>query len=106
MPRWNSPSQARIKKVTISIRTADKDLWSREATVQGMSLSRWIYVRARSSGVVVGGTSDPELAKQLGRLGVNLNQLLRLFHSHGISSEDAGKALELVHDIQRSLSRC
>ncbi len=106
MPRWNTPSQARTEKVTISIRKAQKEAWTRQASAQGMSLSRWIAVLASTTGVVVTGPRDPELVKQLGKLGLNLNQLLRLFHSSGISSEDTAKALELVHEIHRSLSRC
>jgi hypothetical protein len=106
MPRWNSPREARTQKVMVSVRAIDKSIWREEAKAQKISLSRWIYLRARAAGPLPGpGSRDPQLSRELCALGSNLNQLVRIFHGHGMSAESAAEALSLVHEIQQRLTR-
>lgn len=106
MPRWNSPQEARTERVIVSLRSIDKTTWKAEAEAQGISLSRWIYLRSRAAGPLPGPSSkDPQLSRELSALGSNLNQLVRIFHGHGMNAESAAEALSLVHEIQQRLTR-
>jgi hypothetical protein len=106
MPRWNLPREARSEKAILSLRPIDKATWKEEAKAQGISLSRWIYLRARAAGPLPGpGSKDPQLSRELSALGNGLNQLVRIFHGHGMNAEAAAEALALVHSIQQRLTR-
>ena len=106
MPRWNSPREARTQKVIVSVRATDKSTWKEEAKAQGISLSRWVYLRARAAGPLPGpGSKDPQLTRELCAIGSNLNQLVRIFHGHGMNADSAAEALSLVHEIQQRLTR-
>ena len=108
MPRWNSPKEARTETAILSLRPIDKATWKEEAKAQGISLSRWIYLRARAAGPLPGlGSKDPQLSRELCALGSNLNQLVRLFHGHGMWGESAevAEVLSLVHELQQRLTR-
>lgn len=106
MPRWNSPKEARTETAILSLRPIDKATWKEEAKAQGISLSRWIYLRARAAGPLPGpGSKDPQLSRELSALGSNLNQLVRIFHGHGMNAESAAEALSIVHEIQQRLTR-
>lgn len=108
MPRWN-PSRlpdARTEKIILSCRQMDKVAWKAEAKAQGLSLSRWCYIRCRAAGPLPGLISkDPQLTRELAGLGNNLNQLIRLCHHHGLDAAIAGEALALVHELHGRLTR-
>jgi hypothetical protein len=108
MPRWNPShvSEARTQKIILSCRPLDKDTWKAEAKAQGMSMSRWVYIRCRAAGPLPGLISkDPQLTRELASLGNNLNQLVRIFHHHGLSADTAAEALSLVHELHGRLTR-
>jgi len=106
MPRWNLPREARTQKVIVSVRPIDKSAWKEQAEAMGVSVSRLVYLLARAAGPLPGpGSRDPQLSRELGALGSNLNQLVRIFHGHGMNAESAADALSLVHEIQQRLTR-
>ena len=109
MPRWNPShaSEARTQKIIMSCRPQDVIEWKTEAKAQGdMPLSRWCWIRCRAAGPLPGLISkDPQLTRELAFLGNNLNQLVRIFHHHGLNAETAAEALVLVHEIHGRLKR-
>jgi hypothetical protein len=99
-------ADARTEKIIFSCRAEDRLNWKREADAQGISLSRWCYIRCRAAGPLPGLISkDPQLTRELAALGNNLNQLVRMFHHTGIDAVTAAEALSLVHDLHERLTR-
>ena len=102
MPRWRDQCNARTIQISLSIRPEDRDQWLADAKAQKISLSRLIYVRARANGPLP-SPGEMALAKELGRVGNNLNQLVKLLHSNGINPSAVAETLAVVWSIQERL---
>lgn len=99
MPRRRDMSEARTVQVTVAIRPRDHSSWVQEARARKMSLSRLIYIRARAAEPLP-STGALAIAKELGRIGVNLNQVVHLLHKDGINHENIAEVYGLVSQIQ------
>ena len=87
MPRHNDVESVRCVQVSITIRTKDMMAWRLEAHRMGCSLSKVIWQRA------VAGKENQlpseglqSVARELGKIGNNLNQAVRLLWREGASS--------------------
>lgn len=102
MPRRNNPEMARSRQVTVAVTPADARRWREEATAMRTSLSALIYARARA-GAPLPSPEKLALARELGRIGNNLNQLVKVLHTHGLVPDQVAQVLATVWQIQKTL---
>jgi hypothetical protein len=102
VPRRKDPSQARSVEISVFIREMDFDNLVHEASLRRLSLSRHAFNRIMATQPIP-SEGNLALAKELGRLGNNLNQLIRLAHSYGFDSSTAQEAFRTVDGIYRRL---
>lgn len=102
MPRRNDPSQARSAEISVFVRNCDFENLVKEAHIRRISLSRYLYHRIMATAPIP-SEGNLALARELGRLGNNLNQCIRLWHSHGYCTAVAEESLKAVADLNRML---
>lgn len=102
MPRRTDSNEARVVQVSFLARKEDLDAWRAEAKRLGISLSRCLWLRAVRAQAPPTDTQR-EIAAQLPRLGVNLNQAVRRLHCEGASVEAVAELLQAVRDLQMRL---
>jgi|GEM_PF-3215283 len=102
MPRRNDPRKARSIQVCVAVRPEDREQWRTEAKAQGISLSRLIYIRARVNAPMK-SSGELALARELGRIGINLNKFVKIMHSNGLNPDVVAEALAVVWQIQERL---
>ena len=85
MPRHNDPRNTRCVQVSITIRADDMRNWRDEANRLGVSLSRVIWLRA-VAGKPLPSEGHLAMARELAKIGNNLNQAVRLMWREGATS--------------------
>ncbi len=103
-PRRVNREEARTIQVTITLRPVDYSQWSEEAGRMGISLSRAIWLRAQA-GRPLPSEGHMALARELNRVGVNLNQAIRRLHSEGASCAAVEDTLRAVVEIRQVLEQ-
>lgn len=104
MPRRRSIEAARTIQVTITVRPQDYVTWTQEANQMGISLSRAIWLRAQA-GRPLPSEGHLALAKELNRIGVNLNMAVRRLNSEGATTLAIEDTLRAVVEIRRILEQ-
>jgi hypothetical protein len=102
MPRRKNPEDGRTARISVSVRFVDYIEWNLEAISKKMSVSRLLYIRAMATKPMP-SAGHLELAKQLGRLGVLLNQAMRQIHAEGLDATNLAEVLSLTHQIRQRL---
>ncbi len=107
MPRHNDPVSVRNIQVSITIRGRDLVEWRNEANRMGVSLSKVIWLRAQA-GRPMPSEGHLAVAKELQRIGVNLNLATRALLRDGATAsamavEDTLRAVAQVQDQLRAL---
>lgn len=105
MPRHNDPANTRCVQVSITIRADDLRNWQNEANRLGVSLSKMIWLRA-VAGKPMPSDGHLAMARELARIGSNLNQAVRLMWREGASSSALAveNTLRACAEIQERLS--
>lgn len=105
MPRHNDPRNMRCVQVSITIRADDLMQWRAEADRLGVSLSKMIWLRA-VAGKPMPSDGHLAMARELAKIGNNLNQAVRLMWREGATSSALAveNTLRACADIQERLS--
>lgn len=105
MPRRKDPSEARCHQIGVFVRTADLRVWRADAAKLNMSVSRYVYLRARRSSPTPVGNAAAlvQAIGAIGRVGVVLNQLAKMAWTHGFDGVAFDDALAMTQELQRLL---
>lgn len=105
MPRHNDPESARCVQVSVTIRTSDMWTWRDEANRMGVSLSKVIWLRA-VAGKPMPSEGHLAMARELAKIGNNLNQAVRLMWREGATSSAMAveNTLRACAELQERLS--
>jgi len=104
---------ARAKFVKIRTTDAERDAWQAMADEAGLSLADLIRQRLdqptlqppksdRIQRVVI--EADPDLIRQLSRIGNNMNQLARAVNTAGLEPEDLATVLSFLSGVAADLT--
>lgn len=104
MPRRRDLEKARTVQLTLSVRPGEARQWRDEARSRGISLSRLLYARVQV-GTPLPSPGSLAMAGELGRIGNNLNQLIKLLHGHGLclDLDRVSETLQVVWEVQKRL---
>lgn len=105
MPRHNDPRNTRCVQVSITIRADDMRNWRDEANRLGVSLSKIIWLRA-VAGKPMPSDGHLAMARELAKIGNNLNQAVRLMWREGATSSAMAveNTLRACAELQERLS--
>lgn len=93
----------KTKLITLRVTEKEYQTIKKKATKSGMSLSRFVAFSAVGKKVVsVNGL--PEVAKQLIKIGTNLNQLVTLCHQGRITCPDLSRTRRELNKIWQLLN--
>lgn len=93
----------KTKLITLRVTEKEYEAIKKKATKSGISLSRFVAFSALGKNVVsVNGL--PEVAKQLIKIGTNLNQLVTLCHQGRIACPDLSRTRRELNNIWQLLS--
>lgn len=105
MPRRRNPADARRNQVGVFVDEQHLRQWRDEAQARGLSLSRWVYIRATRT--APSPVKDIQVLVHaigsIGRIGSVLNQLARLAWARGFDPSAFGEALVVTKELQRVL---
>ena len=110
MPRRNHPEEARRHQVGVFIRDQDLREWRQESRQRKMSLSKWLYIRARRDRPVgdvqalAGSLGTLQaLNTSIGRVGLLLNQITRIAWADGFDAASFASAISATQELQTLL---
>ena len=110
MPRRNHPEEGRRHQVGVFVREQDLREWRQQSRERNMSLSRWIYLRARRDRPVgdvqamAGSLGTLQaLNTSIGRVGLLLNQIARIAWADGFDAGRFSDAMAATQELQTLL---
>jgi len=111
MPRRkHHPEEARRHQVGVFVREQDLREWRQQSRERNMSLSRWIYLRARRDRPVgdvqamAGSLGTLQaLNTSIGRVGLLLNQIARIAWADGFDAGRFSDAMAATQELQTLL---
>ena len=96
------PADRRSKTHGLRLSPNEKAELEGRAERAGLSLSE--YIRRRALGKPVKTAVEEEAVRQMQRVGVNLNQLVKRAHQQGVEAVE-GQALSVVRDLREVVKK-